>query len=365
MPPPNQTYARDHIESLDALRGVAILLVLWFHIPSESLPSISGQLVKIFRPGYFGVDIFFVLSGFLITRILLTDPPTYTSLRSFYIKRAFRIFPIYYLVVPISLYLDAASGGSVSAPTIASFALYFNNFTYIFSHAPEQLNHTWSLAVEEHFYLCWPLLVFAVAAKRMKFISLILIPSIAIFSTYAARMLISYSDIIAIDDREATISRFVYMSTSTRIISLSAGGALAYFEPSFRGTSSKGLRLFLALFLVGLATLIISPATAFFYELRTAGATAVSMSLVVGFIVMDMKVNRYKVIRLLGMVGVISYGLYLYHPIVFAMLGQNKDSTMIAIAGNLLVLAGVALLSYALIEKPARQYGRRLANRTT
>ncbi|MEX1259103.1 MAG: acyltransferase [Gemmatimonadota bacterium] len=90
---------RDHLPALDSLRGLAVLLVLWHHLPDDLFGPLAAAVGFAIRPGYLGVDIFFVLSGFLITRILLFDRARGASLGTFFKRRFARIFPVYYLTL--------------------------------------------------------------------------------------------------------------------------------------------------------------------------------------------------------------------------------------------------------------------------
>jgi len=135
----------NRITGLDGIRGLAILAVVVGH----SYPFYYAM------GGVAGVTLFFVLSGFLITRILLHE----TSLTRFYVRRAYRLFPA------LAIFLTFAGFYYGWQETIAP-ALYVSNYAQIASGHISELAHTWSLSVEEHFYLVWPLLLFTVPAVR-------------------------------------------------------------------------------------------------------------------------------------------------------------------------------------------------------
>ncbi|PZE38654.1 acyltransferase [Curtobacterium sp. MCPF17_031] len=144
-----------YFPQLDGLRAVSILLVLTIHSHVTQLRVLNG---------YIGVTVFFVLSGFLITTLLLreADLQGRVSLRNFYIRRAFRIFPLYYLVLGANIVAVAA--GFADNPgdfgqRLVLFLTYLNEFA-----SPGTFGHSWSLAIEEKFYFVWPLLAFAVPA---------------------------------------------------------------------------------------------------------------------------------------------------------------------------------------------------------
>src|SRR6266516_3487296 len=166
----------DHIPALDGLRAVAALLVMWAHLPqvgSYYFSSLFHLASTYMFAVYLGVDIFFVLSGFLITRILVAEKHNATSLYNFYLRRCFRIFPIYYAVIILL---------SIVNPTtqLKWCALYLSNYYFAFDMSSHYLRHTWSLAVEEHFYLIWPLIVFYTPIKYSKNLALFIMPVMAI-----------------------------------------------------------------------------------------------------------------------------------------------------------------------------------------
>lgn len=175
---------RTHIPALDGLRGVAILAVLCFHltdvmIASPSSPWIDRVLRRVFSQGWMGVDLFFVLSGFLITGILLDAKGTAHYFRNFYARRVLRIFPLYYAVVAFYLLVlprIAPQASSVYGVVIGHPLLYW---LYLSNHAIAHalaggrqsfvgvLGPTWSLGVEEQFYLFWPLVVYLSSRRGM------------------------------------------------------------------------------------------------------------------------------------------------------------------------------------------------------
>lgn len=142
-----------HIPSLDGVRAVAFLIVFLSHAGLKDLV-----------PGGFGVTIFFVLSGYLITTLLRMEFEKHHSidLRAFYIRRSFRILPLLYLTLAAALLLRLAgqTSGELHAGAVTSQVLHWSNF-YLISHGPESVVGgtivLWSLAVEEHFYLLFPL----------------------------------------------------------------------------------------------------------------------------------------------------------------------------------------------------------------
>ena len=158
-----------HRPDIDGLRAVAVLLVVLYHV---GVPGITG--------GFVGVDVFFVISGFLITSLLVLEAETRgrISLADFYARRVRRLFPALMVVVLVTLLLGAIwllpvfgeqtkLAKSAVATSIYLSNFYFWKFTGNYFDGPAELEpllHTWSLAVEEQFYLFWPLLIIGVVA---------------------------------------------------------------------------------------------------------------------------------------------------------------------------------------------------------
>lgn len=177
----NRLSLTKHILALDGLRGLAILGVILFHAAVDYAPStLMGKMLgAAFNVGWGGVDLFFVLSGFLITGILLESRGTAGFFRNFYARRTLRIFPLYYgvlffifVILPHFRPFDTA-GLQTIARNQGWFWIYLTNFGFI-AHGSVfgnsdwlLLNHFWSLAVEEQFYLIWPLLVYRLSGRAL------------------------------------------------------------------------------------------------------------------------------------------------------------------------------------------------------
>jgi peptidoglycan/LPS O-acetylase OafA/YrhL len=174
-----------HQPELDGIRGIAILAVVITHCtPLIQRSHVSHYVIALLTPGWAGVELFFVLSGFLITGILVRTKGATNYFASFYARRFLRICPIYYLTLTAVLVLSA---GSVwmrsvlpgSAIQRASYYLYLQNWPVFWTHGFFQyslLGHFWSLAVEEQFYVVWPVLVWLLPERLLRRICLIGLP---------------------------------------------------------------------------------------------------------------------------------------------------------------------------------------------
>jgi peptidoglycan/LPS O-acetylase OafA/YrhL len=153
---------RPRMPELDTLRGIAVLMVLFFHAFGftyglDGLSGASRIFVAMTLPGWTGVNLFFVLSGFLITGILLDTKTRPDYYKRFYVRRALRILPLYYGVLLLLLILSRTIliDRPASWPFLLLSSAYLANVTGLFG-VPMQFGVLWSLAVEEHFYLLWP-----------------------------------------------------------------------------------------------------------------------------------------------------------------------------------------------------------------
>ncbi len=161
-----------HVPALDGVRGLAICLVLMLHQTIYHVTENSSLIDRLFMPiasmGWMGVDLFFVLSGFLITGILLDSKSHPRYFQSFYARRSLRIFPLYYAVVFFSfvvlphLHLSKQAHFERTAGSEIWYWVYLSNFSIAWhgKYLHPVMDVSWSLAIEEQFYLLWPLVVF-------------------------------------------------------------------------------------------------------------------------------------------------------------------------------------------------------------
>ena len=162
---------------LDGLRGIAVLMVIVLHtLHFDQFKAVFREINGLIKTGWMGVDLFFVLSGFLITRILLRTREDPHRMRNFYMRRALRILPAYWCylaLVFLLLWLTSDSDRRYvdSLPWLPHFLFFTNNFyTSLTGATPpvRELAHLWSLAVEEQFYLVWPFLLLRVQTADLR-----------------------------------------------------------------------------------------------------------------------------------------------------------------------------------------------------
>lgn len=173
------------IPELDGIRGLAILLVTVFRFTNEfQSTALLAWLPAVWTVAGRGIDLFFVLSGFLITRILLNEKGGRHYFRNFFGRRCLRIFPLYFATLLLLVTVPAAFSTSTVKhpfPEAADFQLYLWTYTSNFKMCWEsewcfgRFEHFWSLAIEEHFYLIWPFFVAAFSVKRLFPVTIVLI----------------------------------------------------------------------------------------------------------------------------------------------------------------------------------------------
>lgn len=273
---------RQHYPALDGLRGVGVLAVVGFH----AWPGVMSA-------GSYGVTIFFVLSGFLITRVLLWEVDTHgrISFPAFYARRAFRLLPALFIVLAAYLILGG-SWANIVAPLF-----YFQNYEVIAGGSPTLLRHTWSLAVEEHFYLIWPFVIAAVPHKRrLKVVAI----AFAASALWRALVLIFGS------------ADWAYYGTDTNAVAL-LGGCFIAVAPEMRPSRLKWSPQAVAL--VGLCVLPIVTHQTGPYMWVYYLVVALAM------IVMHQSTDRVTWLEWgwLKWFGQISYGLYLWHFLVLRL----------------------------------------------
>jgi len=177
----------EHIPALDGLRGIAILLVIPHN--ANIYPDHPGLFLPFAlaaNAGWIGVQLFFVLSGYLITGGLLDTVASPHYLRNFYVRRTLRIFPLYYLTLVVGLLLlpmllQSPPRTGLELRGAAALGLFLNNWVQPFGMLVPGFSHFWSLAVEEQFYLAWPFVVRFCSARRLLHICLSLV-AIALLS---------------------------------------------------------------------------------------------------------------------------------------------------------------------------------------
>lgn len=344
------------MQTLNGLRGLAALTVMIAHLPQITNTILGYQLkfmLDASRSAYIAVDIFFILSGFLITKNLLEDKKLERfSFKNFYVKRFLRLYPIYYLAI---LFV----GILISWERLGNVATFTSNYYFSFDLSSNPMRHTWSLAVENHFYLIWPLIVYFtshnVFVERCKyFVIFILLLSFLLYY-YFLPTNISNS--------------LLEKGTNTRCISLVLGAFIAYKETYFKDKDKTYKYLLFAIicyvfvFIITLNSGIINeymPFLIFSLILSALGSTL----LFIYILNLENKsnlANTFFTNKILVYVGSISYGLYLYHyPIYYVsnFFGTERYKVIGALQALIpfCLAVVISVISYQFLEKPLAKF---------
>ena len=306
----------ERVPALDGLRAVAIVMVVGYHVNRGMVPA-----------GYWGVILFFVLSGYLITRLLCAevDRNGRVDVRLFYLRRVLRLLPALIVVCLVLLAVGTAWSGVV--PTLG----YYANYARIAGLDVGPLAHTWSLAVEEHFYLLWPLVIVAVPARqRVRVIGLLAAAAIAWRVIATGVMSPSW----------------VYNATDTNAAALLAGCYLAVARPRAWRWARWSIPALLALMFLPV-----------FGEESPAFVWGGFVAIGLGVVAVQHAVLRPSWLEgpVLVWLGKASYGLYLWHYVLV-----RSD---IPIWAALPLTVASAAASWYLVEEPVRRWRVRLEKR--
>ena len=335
---------------------MALLGVLFFHA-NGALPG-----------GYLGVDLFFVLSGYLITSLLLAEHRASgrIALSSFWVRRARRLFPALLSLMPaIAIYgrffAKPSELQGLRADALATLG-YVANWNAIFSHksywelfaSPSPLEHTWSLSIEEQFYVVWPLIVVLVLRRGTS--RSILALALALTGLSMVAMFALY--------HPASTTR-AYLGTDTRSAGILAGAALStVLTPNttfqLRATRALDLLGLVAAFGLGVAWWKLDGESSFLYHggfwLTEIAALVLIACAVSG---PGSVVARVLSFRPLTLVGTISYGIYLWHwPVnVFLTSGRAHVHGLWLHVLQFALTFAIAIVSYRVLERPIRMHG--------
>lgn len=336
---------REHIAELDGLRVVAVFGVIWIHAQKSFMgidcPSWAGQ----------GVDLFFVLSGFLNTRNLLSDRERGISIWSFVVRRLARIMPAAYLLILLTVLIKGPEDAIFAATYTYNFATVLGKIdTWWFGHY-------WSLGVEEQFYLVWATSITIFSFTSIRKLAWLFAISCPVISYVGIRLIQSY-DVTLV----ANYEDYAFQQLFTRGWVIWIGCLLAIYEPNLRRYSGSFRNLGVG-FTIACLTLCSffpmlpsrSPTTPLDLSIGVLGLQCGAVALFL--FALDEEARKYLLflrVRWFCWIGTISYGIYLYH------------GTMLYISGGRIYLAialsiAVAAASYYWFERPIIRFAHRFA----
>jgi len=369
------------IPTLDGMRGIAVLLVLMFHFawtfPGEDAATALTMVDKIavrihafLWSGWIGVDLFFVLSGYLITRGLVAPSKRATGsrLKMFWMRRVLRIFPLYYAFIIVgSIVALAIEGNSAWIPG-PSYWVYMQNYALAFDDEVLRWTaHFWSLAIEEQFYFVWPIVAIMVPRRRLVFTILVLIPAVVLLRAF---MVFKGAQVPALEHLlhgTEGVAKFVYRATFTRADGLLCGAFVAVTQREVTHPVSVAWRrlrfpvfVSTALALCGLYVLA-NGLNDYDRRIMSVGyvmlsfffASAISMC---ADDVISERVRSFLSWRPLVACGKVSYGMYIFHWVLviwlvprISKMQEGMDGTTKVLL-NLGVIIGGTAITYAFAE---------------
>lgn len=336
-----------HILPLDGVRATAALMVLFFHcFQIRNFDSAWGlTLQKIGFLGQTGVSLFFVLSGFLITRILLQQKSEPHYLFNFFMRRALRIFPLYFLYLSLAYFIiPLVFDKNIPDPSQQFFYwLYLQDFAITFRWPSVGPRHFWSLAIEEHFYMFWPFIVLHGNIKSLR---------IAVFVLIGISIV---TRILLVQGNYET-----YFFTFARLDEISLGCLLAILEleGALEIWSLRKVQIAFGCLIIlsGILWFQFSSLANPIIQVVKYQFISLTYFLAVTWVIMAPAQNwivRFLSSKFMVYTGSISYGIYVYQAIAIEwMKHYDIQNSLYFFTGVTAVIYSIATLSFYLIEKP-------------
>ena len=336
---------------IDGLRGIAVLSVVFYHFKL----AVFGK--ELFQGGFLGVDVFFVISGYLITKIILNSLQNTNdfSFYDFYIRRARRILPMLFIILTftfiVSYFLFLTNQFiNFSYSSLSSLFFYSNYYFYNFSQEytgnsgiDKPLLHLWSLSIEEQFYILFPIIILFIYKYFNKYLFEILLFSFLcslIFADFSSRL----------------DSLFTFYVLPTRAWELLSGSLCFFYE---RNNDFNKNNFFKSFSIVGFVLILYS--FVFFKDFSRLPSflsipVVLGTSLIIIFNTKESFINKILSSKILVSLGLISYSLYLWHYPLASYYRANNDLLELPITSVYLILISilVSTISYYFIEKPFR-----------
>lgn len=366
--------------TLDGLRAYAIIMVLIVHFFSVDEPGLHQSnlmlgsiLLKLSLAGLRGVELFFLLSGYLISSILLDSRTSPRYFLVFYARRVLRIFPLYYFVLLVTLvilpeFIQKDENVQLVLEHQAWLWLYGINLSSFFftpdiPWAPSQsfpwFVHFWSLAVEEHFYLFWPMVIYFISDRWL--------PKVMMF--FVVVSLIANFHSVVFDGEKTILSWSTIRSSGV----LATGSLIAFYHrDSIKWQQlSRAARILIKPFLIAFIIAIFTPRSNPYQEVASIVTSVLFLSTVLIY-----AINKASSVmffcdhHLLYFIGKISYGIYVYHrliepylrfqlyPLLKSFLGDAIVATIIYALICSAMSTIIAYISFIMLENPALRLKR-------
>ena len=345
------------LPSLYGLRACSIVFVILYHLFRFTYPIDDDILLRIpFLSGRFGVNVFFVISGFLITYLLMKEEEKRgaVSLKDFYIRRVLRIFPAYYFLLLVYFILMEMGYIYISHDAWLTALTYTKYLNYLHDY---YTSHAWSLSIEENFYLFWPV-IFLLGSKRVKGYAVLfiiaIVPFIRVFAYFHP---LSWLDEQSIFIRRDAIAMGCFIALHRERLLQVLGkhwndvflfSVVALLTWSWISAFAEGTPVFLLFVFLG----------------PLSGTVAnICIALILLYSVYGPQGWWYKMLntRAFNYIGLLSYSLYLWQQLFI----YKRDWWVTHFPQNLLCIFGAALFSYYLIERPFLRLKKRFSGKAT
>jgi peptidoglycan/LPS O-acetylase OafA/YrhL len=342
-----------YFNRLDSLRFIAFFLVMWQHAFSYSFVKMSkNELIqtiidKVTLTGEIGVHIFFVISGFLITYLMILEERKQgtINLGYFYLRRLLRIWPLYYLVMFLSIFILPNLFNTFKCDVDVIKNLFFLNNFDAAGLRVSNIGIAWSVAIEEQFYLFWPILFILFRRKNY-----LLVFSTALFVFSTAFVIL----------KEVPRDAHFHTFGNARFLMMGCIGAIVYLKFEKKISNSAFLRpsyIYFAYILILLFTLL-APFSQIIYLLTFIGLPILYLYCVINLVAQGYNNKQ----TLFSQLGKYTYGMYLYHPliIIFVKIGfdllrfdyqRNGSVNFILSMFSLIITIAISILSYEYFEK--------------
>jgi peptidoglycan/LPS O-acetylase OafA/YrhL len=362
---------RGHLPALDGVRGLAIIMVLFLHFIGNTVATNSFEKVVVLVTNYgaYGVDLFFVLSGFLITGILYESRDKQHYFKNFYMRRVLRIFPLYYAVlvaiIVIAPLIPAMQSTALDELKAHQWWIWlysvniYNGIQGVYSLP--YIDHFWSLSVEEHFYFVWPLIVWLLAKNPRTLMRVSI--GVALFAL-GSRIVASLAGATPVT---------IFVLTPFRLDALCLGAFLAVYARQPEGLSKLSRRILPTTAIAGgllVAAFLWNHFTSAEVEILRPIRSSLFLVLLAMLMLRALTapsktlISRFFCSKTMMFYGKISYGLYVYHHLIsyfflthkteFILapkLGSHFAAVMVQASTGMLVSTVIAFLSYELFEK--------------
>lgn len=351
LPPPLAAgLAQEHLSGIDGLRAIAAMLVVVYHAGVPGVPASTGVLA------------FFVLSGFLITRLMIDEEVATkdVSLKRFYIRRSFRIFPAFYAYFFLVLAVTFARNQTIDPAHAASAFFYVSNYYQAINGDPDgRLSHTWSLSVEEQFYLLWPLAFLLLRTNERRFKALVIL--IPVLWLYRELLVFVFH----------VNQGYIYEAFDTRVDHILVGCLLAvalhggYFHRLWRIVCASPWNI-----LITLSLIVLTFQGGRYVPIRDYRDSVefVIMPVLCAILIAQLIAFPSHVVTQpfnwgwMRYLGKISYSIYLYQQlVVYPAMQLVPGSRVLGVFTAIAVTIAFAMASWYLVEQPFLRLRRRFA----